>query len=111
MDDEKNILVKAAEGSETRNSRNAVISFAAANVALFGVVGSLVISWLVYLYFAFPAAIVYGHLGKRDLRREPEKYAGFAMAQYGLMVGYFFLLITALVIYAVFFQGYNPASS
>ncbi|MFP6581346.1 MAG: DUF4190 domain-containing protein [Candidatus Hydrogenedentota bacterium] len=98
MDDEKNILVKAAAGSEKRNSRNAVISFAAANVAILGFFGAQLLQILTVLYLLFPVAILFGHLGKRDLRREPEKYKGFAMAQYGLVVGYFLLLLTVMAL-------------
>ena len=110
MDDDKNVFTQAAAGVEGKqNSRHAIRAFVMANVALFGIVASMIVPFLVYLYLAFPFAIVFGHLGKRDIRREPEKFVGFAMAQYGLMVGYFMLLITGVVLYALV-RGYQPGA-
>jgi hypothetical protein len=109
MDDDKNVLTQAAAGDGKQNSRHAIRAFIMANVALFGIIASQLVPFFVFLYLAFPFAIAFGHLGKRDIRREPEKYAGFAMAQYGLMVGYFFLLITIIVLVALV-RGYRPGA-
>ena len=106
MDDKDNVLVRAS-GVTQEKSRWAVVGFVMANIALAGLFLSQLFPVLVYLYLAFPGAIVFGHLGKRDLRREPERYTGFAMAQYGLMVGYFCLMITILVGVALYLR-YQP---
>ena len=81
-------------------------AYTAVGVALAGLFLSQLLPIFVVFYLAFPGAIAFGHLGKRDLRREPERYTGFAMAQYGLMVGYFCLMITAMVVTAMF-RGYQ----
>lgn len=108
MDDKDNVLVQASDASQEK-SRWAVVSFVMANIALAGLFLSQLVPMLVFFYLAFPGAIVFGHLGKRDLRREPERYTGFAMAQYGLMVGYFCLMITVLVVWAMM-RGYQVAA-
>jgi hypothetical protein len=105
MDDKDNALL-GTSGTTPEKSRWAVVSFVLANVALAGLFLSQLLPIFVVFYLAFPGAIVFGHLGKRDLRREPERYTGFAMAQYGLMVGYFCLMITAMVVTAMF-RGYQ----
>ncbi|MFP6598200.1 MAG: DUF4190 domain-containing protein [Candidatus Hydrogenedentota bacterium] len=106
MDDQDNVLVQAYEGASPERLRWAVRSFVMANIALAGLFLSQLVPVLVFFYLAFPGAIVFGHLAKRDLRREPERYTGFAMAQYGLMVGYFCMMITILVVVALF-RGYQ----
>lgn len=105
MDDKDNILVQASDEPADK-SRSAVASFVLANVALAGLFLSQLYAPLVALYLAFPGAIIAGHLAKRDLRRDPKRYTGFAMAQYGLMVGYFCLMITVLVV-AAMISGYS----
>lgn len=108
MDDQDNVLLQSASSSGPKASRNAVISFILANAAIAGLFVAQLYAPLILLYMAFPGAIVYGHLGKRDIRRDGKKHSGFAMAQYGLMVGYFCLMITVIVIVAML-NGYRAA--
>ena len=98
MDDKDNALVQAAEGTGQKRSRWAWFSFISANVAIGGLFLAQLVPLFIVLYLAFPGAIVFGHLGKREVRKEPERYTGMVMAQYGLFVGYFCLFITGLVI-------------
>lgn len=102
MDDDKNILAKAAGSSvsgKTR-SRNALVSFVLANVALGSVFAAQVAPPVILLFLLFPAAIVYGHLARRELRRDPDRASGAGMANYGLFVGYFCLFIALISLYA-----------
>jgi hypothetical protein len=101
MDDKDNVLLQASGTSGPAKSRAAVISFVLANVALGGLFLAQLVPELIVFYLAFTGAIVYGHLGKRDIGRDPENVTGFAMAQYGLMVGYFCLLLAALALFAM----------
>ena len=109
MDDKDNILLKAT-GEAPKNSRSAIISFVMANIAIGSMFVAQLLPIAIYLYLAFPGAIIFGHLAKRDIRKDPEHTTGFAMAQYGLMVGYFCLLITVIVIIALT-RGYQVTSA
>lgn len=108
MDDDKNILTQAANDgtSGKRRSRHALVSFVFANIALGSVFVAQFVPFVIFLYLLFPAAIVYGHLGKREIRKAPESVEGFGMAQYGLMVGYFCLFLALLSLYATL-QGFR----
>lgn len=109
MDDKDNILLQAS-GDTPQKSRNAITSFILANTAIGSLFAAQLIPPIIFLYLAFLGAIIYGHLGKNDIRKDPDHTTGFAMAQYGLMVGYFCLLLTTIVIIALT-GGYQVLNS
>ncbi len=98
MDDEPNLLLKAAEAPQGRRSPLAITSFVAANLSLAGLLLGNVAPGLVYLFLFFVPAIVTGHLARRAFREHPGAFTNEAMAAYGLAVGYLGLVITLFVV-------------
>ena len=51
-------------------------------------------------------AIITGHIARRQIRREPDRYEGDTLALIGLVLGYIGLAITLLVILVLAFFFY-----
>lgn len=98
MDDEPNVLLKAAETPQGRRSLPAIASFIAANLSLAGLLLGNVAPVLVYLFLLFVPAIVTGHMARRAFRKHPGAFTNEPMAAYGLAVGYLGLIITLFVV-------------
>ena len=98
MDDEPNVLLKAAEAPQGRRSPLAIASFITANLSLAGLLLGNVAPVLVYLCLLFVPAIVTGHMARRAFRKHPGAFTNEPMAAYGLAVGYLGLIITLFVV-------------
>ena len=98
MDDEPNVLLKAAETPQGRRSPLAIASFITANLSLAGLLLGNVAPGLVCLFLLFVPAIVTGHMARRAFRKHPGAFTNEAMAAYGLAVGYLGLIITLFVV-------------
>ncbi len=97
MDDEPNVLLKAAQTPQGRRSALAIVSFIASNLSLAGLLLGNVAPGLVYLFLFFLPALISGHLARRAFRKHPGAFTNEAMAAYGLAVGYLGLIITLFV--------------
>ena len=58
--------------------------------------------WFAALHFLFPVALVTGHLALRQMAKAPGRYKDRNMALFGLVIGYFNLLLSAVLITAMF---------
>ena len=85
MDDEPNVLLKAAEAPQGRRSALAIASFIAANLSPAGLLLGNVAPGLVYLFLFFAPALVTGHLARRAFRKHPGAFTNEAMATYGFI--------------------------
>ena len=110
MDDDKNILAQAAGDSGIANQRSkyALVSFVLANIALGSVFVAQFVPVIIFLFLLFPAAILYGHMAKREIGKDANHIEGVGMANYGLFVGYFCLFLAVLALYATV-QGFRAS--
>jgi len=113
MDEQKNILLQATQQDTgvqlQKKSRAAIVSFVSGNMVLFGLFGGVFEPFLTYFFLAFPVAIVAGHLGRKRLRQNPEKWAGEGMAVYGLVLGYLGLGLSLFLV-VMMTMGYGPGN-
>ncbi|PCJ54985.1 MAG: hypothetical protein COA73_13955 [Candidatus Hydrogenedentota bacterium] len=88
MDEQKNVFMQGDSPSGKKNAPLAVASFSCANISLIGLFAAQINPWMTLVFFLFPAAIVSGHLARRAMRKEPQRWTGEGMATYGLVIGY-----------------------
>ncbi len=108
MNDPHNVFLQESEPPAKKNAPLAVASFSCANISLIGLFAAQINPWMTLVFFLFPAAIVTGHLARRAMRKEPDRWTGEGMATYGLVVGYFGLAL-AVGALGVMLGGYAPA--
>lgn len=70
---------------------------------------TLAILALVFAFLFWPAAIVFGHVARGQIRRTHESGSGLALA--GLIISYIFLAMTVLVVIGVIIAAANAPSS
>ncbi len=102
MDDESNVLIRAAGSAPARYSRIALASFICGALSVLGLLLGQFASAFVYLVLLFVPAIVMGHLARRQFRRAPGQYRNESMATFGLSVGYLGLFLNAFTLAAMF---------
>lgn len=101
MDDKTNLFTQGTVPVEAKPSRLAIASFVSGVLTLAGLVLGNIFPPLVFLFLAFPFAVVLGHLARRAFRRRPGKFSNEAMATYGLTLGYLGLFLTVVVVGAM----------
>lgn len=99
MSEFQNVLLS---NQEPVYSRAALISFGAAVATILGLLAAPLLYPAVFLHLLFPVAIVAGHIGLRRTTREPARYKGRTAALFGLYIGYFDLLLTAIALFVLF---------
>lgn len=118
MDDDSNILLKAARQSgqnaaaspsaaqvpaDSRFSRFALASFVCATLSLAGLVSGKIVPYAPFVFLFFIPAIICGHLARREFQAAPDAYRNTPMATYGLAVGYLGLFLSIFIISAMIF--------
>ncbi len=99
MDDSKNVFLQGTQGTGAPppgagpTEPLAFASFACAVIAGIGTLAAMVFTPFVYLHLLFPGAIVCGHLALRRMRRNGRS-GGRGMAIFGLVIGYFMLVLS-----------------
>ena len=106
MNDSQNVFLQGGEPPSKKNAPLAVASFSCANISLIGLFAAQINPWMTVVFFLFPAAIVTGHLARRAMRKQPDRWTGEGMATYGLVVGYFGLTL-AVGALGVMLGGYT----
>ena len=111
MDDKDNALLQSGTSLPARSSPLAVASASVAFATLVAMVACTVLRrvgfertarYVAFLQLTFPVAIVCGHLALRRIRKNPAREKGNGLALLGLMVGYFNLLVVAMIVYFIF---------
>jgi hypothetical protein len=105
MDDESNVLLRAAGRGPQRMSRLATASFASAAASMAGLVLGGFSPFITGLFLFFVPAIVLGHLARRAFRSHPGEFRNESMATFGLSVGYLGLFLSLFVIGAMIWLG------
>ncbi len=108
MNDQHNVFLQGNGPPVKKNAPLAMASFSCANISLIGLFAAQMNPWMTLVFFLFPAAIVTGHLARRAMRKQPDRWTGEGMATYGLVVGYFGLAL-AVGALGVMLGGYTPA--
>jgi hypothetical protein len=113
MDEQKNILLQAAEKDTgvklQKNSPWAIAAFIFGNAVLFGLLAGSLHPIIAYFFLAFPFAVSAGHIGRKKIRQNPEEWKGEGMATYGLVLGYLGLGLTAFLV-IMMMRGFNPVA-
>ncbi len=111
LGDPPNVFLPQGTTLPARTSRLATASAIAGAATLVAMIVSAALFKLGYERAAlaaacgqllFPAAIVCGHIALHRIRRNPAREKGRTLALIGLYIGYFNLIIAAMILYFTF---------